>query len=69
MHELTLGWDREHRHPVMSMDRAYDFPTGEVLSVDLTLHLPSLGTVLLVLSLFGLWKMGRMDRHRGTRRC
>jgi len=69
MHELTLGWDLEHRHPVMSVDRASDFPTGEVLAVDLPVHLPSLGTVLLVLSLFALWKMGRMDRHRETQRC
>ena len=60
MHQLTLGWDLANQHPVMLVDPVFDFPSGEVLSVDLSVSdfVPAVWASLAVgLFLYALWKV------------
>lgn len=72
MHELTLGWDFEHQHPVVLVDRIFDFPTGEVAYVDLAImDLVRAGMVTLGigLCLYGLWRLGKRAGAASVETC
>jgi hypothetical protein len=60
MSELTIRWDREDGHPLIAVDRDFDYPTG-TLKVDLSI--PTFGTFLLIVGLAVLWLQHRWRRH------
>ena len=61
-HELTIGWDSEHGLPVMLIDRDFDFPTGEALTLDIPI--PVFGALILALSFGALFGLGTTRHHR-----
>jgi hypothetical protein len=72
MHEITLGWDFEHHHPVMLVDRIFDFPTGEAVWIDLAvtdLVRPGMVTVVIGLCLYGLWRLGSPGGRSFRKSC
>ena len=71
MHELTLGWDFTDHHPVMLLDRDFDFPNDStVLLADIpfTDFIPAIWATLVVgLFLYALWRLGEPPRSRSAR--